>query len=234
MKGYIRKLLKEALNEIDFGEHSVDRLIQRFETFNDEDVPPRVKQEVIQNLNLLKQNDLPKKSDYGIYLGGLSQNEINRDSIYYQNYLDGLKTLQHDTGRDRAYYSIGKGDEFFGDSTGNQFWLIVRGNTAATFMLRKDIQTQNSGDNKTKLMVDAIIKNLPEWIRRRKEANKPKSGKFKKLKLVDGNVVRYYADENKFETLEGQPIKVDDIFDSLPEDLQMKVMELMESKKKGK
>jgi len=227
MKNYIRKLLRECLNEINFGEHSVDRLIQRFESFDDQDVPQRVKQEVIQNLNLLKTNDLPKNTDYGIYLGGLSQNEINTDSKYYQNYLENLKTLQHDTGRDRKYYSIGKGEEFFGDSTGNQFWLIVRGNNASTFMLRKDIQTTNSDLNKSKLMVDAIIKNLPEWFRKKGEANKPKMDKFKKIKLKNGEKVRYYDNLDKFETLDGKPIDVYDILELLPDE----VAELLENKK---
>ena len=259
MKNYIKKLLRESLlKEIDFGEHSVDRLIQRFESFNDEDIPARVKQEVIQNLNLLKVNNLSNKTDYAVYLGGISQKEINKESIYYKNYLDSLKTVQHNTGRDRAYYSIGKGDEFFGDSTGNQFWLIVRSDRAATFMLRKDVQTQNSDENKSKLMVDAIIKNLPEWLKKRSEGNQPNNNKFKKIKLSNGKVIRHYEGLNKFETLEGTPIdiftianllpdniNVDDIIldtfarasenekveliDKMPEHLQDKVMSLMES-----
>lgn len=82
--------------------------------------------------------------------------------------------------------------------------------------------------------------------------------RFKKLKLSNGTPVRYYEGLNKFETLEGQPIdifaianllpdniNVDDIIldtfarasenekveliDKIPEHLQNKVMELMES-----
>lgn len=51
--------------------------------------------------------------------------------------------------------------------------------------------------------------------------------KFKKYKLPSGDVVRYYEDSNKFETLEGQPIDMDDIFDSLPEDMQDMVLAKM-------
>lgn len=78
------------------------------------------------------------------------------------------------------------------------------------------------------------IKLLRDW----KNSIKPKGdspqvnlNKFKKLTLSDGTTVRYYHMLNKFETLEGQPIMVDDIFDKLPEDIQDKVMELLESKK---
>ncbi len=75
------------------------------------------------------------------------------------------------------------------------------------------------------------IKNIKTWKRKLRGPIKQEINvnRFKKLKLSDGTPVRYYEALNKFETLEGQPINVDDIFDSLPEDLQNKVMELMES-----
>ncbi len=72
------------------------------------------------------------------------------------------------------------------------------------------------------------IKTIKSW----KESMRPKVTKkerFKKIKLSNGQVIRYYDSSNRFETLDGQPLNVDDIFDSLPEDLQNKVMELMES-----
>jgi hypothetical protein len=78
------------------------------------------------------------------------------------------------------------------------------------------------------------IKNLKVW----KNSNKgdeptpaPNVNKFKKIKLIDGTIVKYYELLNKFETLEGQPISVDDILDKLPEDLQNKVIELLENRK---
>jgi hypothetical protein len=65
----------------------------------------------------------------------------------------------------------------------------------------------------------------------KKQAQKPKREKFKKVKLTDGSEVKYYETSNRFETMDNQPIKVDDIFDKLPEELQDKVMELLEAKK---
>ena len=70
------------------------------------------------------------------------------------------------------------------------------------------------------------IKNIKAW-ERSLEPNKTKES-FKKLKLSNGNIIRYYKNSNKFETSDGQPIKVDDIFDELPTQLQDKVMELLE------
>lgn len=71
------------------------------------------------------------------------------------------------------------------------------------------------------------IKNIKAWKRSLEEPNKTKES-FKKLKLSNGNIIRYYKNSNKFETSDGQPIKVDDIFDELPTQLQDKVMELLE------
>lgn len=48
--------------------------------------------------------------------------------------------------------------------------------------------------------------------------------KFKKIKLKSGDVVKYYELSNRFETLNGQEIDLDTIFDSLPDELQDKVL----------
>jgi hypothetical protein len=52
--------------------------------------------------------------------------------------------------------------------------------------------------------------------------------KFKKVKLNTGDIVKYYELSNRFETLKGQAIEIDDIFDHLPEELQDKVLDLAE------
>lgn len=78
------------------------------------------------------------------------------------------------------------------------------------------------------------IKNLKTWKNSKKGNEQPIApnvNKFKKIKLSDDTIVKYYEALNKFETLEGQPINVDDILDKLPEDLQNKVIELLENKK---
>lgn len=62
-----------------------------------------------------------------------------------------------------------------------------------------------------------------------KPQEKPKQEKFKKYKLPSGKVVRYYTDSNRFETVEGKPIEMDDIFDALPEDFQEMILNKMEN-----
>jgi len=78
------------------------------------------------------------------------------------------------------------------------------------------------------------IKNLKLWKKSKKQGEDvpaPNVNKFKKIKLSDGTIIKYYEAINKFETLGGQPINVDDILDKLPEDLQNKVIELLENRK---
>ncbi len=56
---------------------------------------------------------------------------------------------------------------------------------------------------------------------------KPKKEKFKKYKLASGTVVRYYAESNRFETVNAEPIDMDDIFDHLPEEMQNNILAKM-------
>lgn len=63
---------------------------------------------------------------------------------------------------------------------------------------------------------------------RNKPSNEPKKDKFKKYKLSNGMVVRYYADSNRFESLDGKPIEIDSIFDSLPDEMQNMVLTKMD------
>lgn len=61
-------------------------------------------------------------------------------------------------------------------------------------------------------------------------SNKPQPqqrDKFNKISLINGQKIRYYQDSNRFETLEGQPINADDVFDSLTPEMQDMVLTKM-------
>lgn len=211
MKGFIKKLLRESLiNEVYFMQHSNDRIKERIKIFSDDDIPASVKHHIYDNIDILHDIDLNPKKSYGVMIGSFNP---DKDSPHYVGV------------RGRGYYSI-IDDTVISDSTGNQFWVIVRGNKATTVMLRKEIQTKDVEHNKQKLNVDVIIKDLPKFYKERQEGSNKTQKKetFKKYKLPSGDVVRYYADSNRFETLQGTPIEMDDIFDSLPEDMQTKVL----------
>ena len=74
------------------------------------------------------------------------------------------------------------------------------------------------------------IKNLQAFNKSKRvvQPSEPRTDRFKKIKLPNGKIVRYYEALTKFETLEGQPIDNNDIFDELPEELQDKVLASMD------
>lgn len=231
MKGLIKKLLRESLNEVDFAEHSLDRVKERFNKFTDEDVNPSIKQQVLANLDLLSQFNFPAGKSFGVLLGVIPQSQINTESRYYRNYLNDPAQKKF-IGAGNKYYSIND-DELMSESTGNEFWIVIRNNKATTFMLRKDAQTKDSEYNAEKLRVDNVIKNLRKHIETEIQKMSKVSvgrGKYQKVTLTNGNQVKYYPKTNEFETMDDQPIKVDDVFDDLPEELQNKVIELTEGK----
>jgi len=67
---------------------------------------------------------------------------------------------------------------------------------------------------------------LPVGSKNKPTPNAPKD-KFKKLKLSNGTVIRYYEQSNRFETLDGSPIEIDTIFDALPSEIQDAVLTKM-------
>lgn len=74
------------------------------------------------------------------------------------------------------------------------------------------------------------IKNIKAW-ERSLEPNKTKES-FKKLKLSNGNIIRYYKNSNKFETFGGQPINIESVFKELPDDVILNVISKSNDDKK--
>ena len=136
----------------------------------------------------------------------------------------------------------------FGDKDKGRYLLaIINNNNMTTLYWKHELKAQYDYDityaelvkfskseyydksEKTKLV---SIKNLIAWKNSKKQVKQPavpNVKKFKKIKLIDDTIVKYYELSNKFETLDGKPINVDDILDKLPEDLQNKVVELLEN-----
>lgn len=86
-------------------------------------------------------------------------------------------------------------------------------------------------DAKTKPIT---IKAITDWIKSKNkpEITPPNVNKFRKIKLNNGAIIKYYDLLNKFETIDNQPIAVDTIFDELPSEIQDKVFNLLEGRKK--
>ena len=73
------------------------------------------------------------------------------------------------------------------------------------------------------LKIGLSLKNKPE-------ITSPNVNKFRKIKLNNGTIIKYYDLLNKFETIDNQPIAVDSIFNELPSEIQDKVFNLLEGR----
>lgn len=136
--------------EAEFGGHSLDRIKQRLDALTD-DIPAINQEQIRTNLDTIERTNFPKNKSFAIMLGHFRPNP---NSEYYYETPDG-----------RGYYQV-IGDEVLSDSTGNQFWLVIRGNKVTTFMLRKSIQTKDLDRNSIKMRTDYSIKNINNFLKK--------------------------------------------------------------------
>jgi len=135
--------------------HAYDRITERLETMTkNSDVTPVESENIDKNLHNLLNFDFDNQESFGILLGKF---EINPDSE--------LVTQKHRTG---TYYEINSLDheDIVRDSTGNEFWAIVRNGRLITAFLRKSIQ-RNTAEKPRKqggLGVDEVVDNLNSFI----------------------------------------------------------------------
>lgn len=137
-------------NNLRGSEHQLERITERFEVFTSNDISFAFKNHIKRNISLLSKLKLPFGKSFGIMLGSF---EPNKESEYYKV-----------VGGNRSYYSI-IDDTVISDSTGDQFWVVVRQNRVTTFMLRKSIQTTDLNHNLEKLRVDEVILNIQKYIK---------------------------------------------------------------------
>lgn len=136
-------------------EHAFQRIKERLDRMTSMgDITPREDGYLTVNLgNVLKYNFNPKKS-FGINLGRFN---INPKS--------GLVTEKHKSG---TYYEINSAgsDDIVKDSTGNEFWVIVRNNNLITAFLRKTVQRQTATQPRDMggLGVDVVINDFNKFL----------------------------------------------------------------------
>ena len=139
----IRRIILEyfGLIEAEKKPHASDRLRERFLTIPNEDISLKEKERILNNLKVIEQHSFREDKSFAIMLGEFLPNP---DSIYYVN----------------GYYLIPNPDDLFTNSTGNQFWCIIRENKIFTIFLRKREQTQDAQKNANDLKVNYSFKNI--------------------------------------------------------------------------
>jgi len=135
-------------------EHALERIMERLETMtSNNDITEEESEEIKRNLKNIINFDFNRYSSYGIMIGRFN---INPNSS--------LITKKHKTG---IYYEINSLDhmDVIRDSTGNEFWGIVRNNRLVTAFLRKTIQrkTAEKQRNDGGLGVDEVIDDFDKF-----------------------------------------------------------------------
>jgi len=222
------------LFESDVSGHAYERIKKRLDTMKySGDITPEEYEQIRKNLNLILSNNFDSKS-YGIFLGKFKPNP---NSIYYTN-----KNI-YDPGI--PFYQIISNDGIFAkDSTGDEMWAIVRDNVITTIMLRKSTQrksVENERGEDGGLGVDVVIKNIEDYLAKKKEKNeieklKQYQKEEEKKKIININGIFWVIAPNE-EILykKNNPkhyITFDDIFD-YPEwnnEVKEKVLDYITSK----
>jgi len=137
-------------NNLQISKHQISRIQERFEIFTNADITFGFKNHVKHNLRLLEKVKLPSNKSFGILLGTFVPVETSKHYVTVT--------------KDRSYYSI-IDDTVISDSTGDQFWIVVRNNKITTFMLRKSIQTADLAHNLEKMRVEEVILDLKSFIK---------------------------------------------------------------------
>jgi hypothetical protein len=132
-------------------DHAYNRITERLESMCDkDDITEEEQLELTENLQLVLDTEFKRDLSYGVKLGGF---KINPKSY--------LATKKHPSG---IYYEICSKDDndVVKDSTGDEFWVIIRDNKLITSFLRKAIQslTANKPRNEGGLGVDMVIDNI--------------------------------------------------------------------------
>lgn len=138
----------------DITEHAYSRLKERLDkmvTYGD--ITSNEAKLLESNLNEVLRKGFNQSKSFGIKIGKF---QINPESS--------LVTRKHKTG---IYYEINSADQYdvIKDSTGNEFWVVIRNNRLVTAFLRKTIQRNTAKQPRDMggLGVDIIIDDINKF-----------------------------------------------------------------------
>lgn len=259
MKDFIKKILKQKLDEVKLSKHALERAEERVwgtkgEMTNGQynNYPPTINADAWANQEKYNKMNAPIVGD--------GEKEIPvtnpvREILQKINFVKNTLVLNTDIELNEKknenitlliYFSPNKlnyGGNIWGDSLTAICKPDSDGGTALTIEWQnkvKDLASLKGGSQgipKYVISVDYLIKkgiteinkdNIEEislyYKKDKSTDDTPKKETYKKIKLTDDRVVRYYEGTKKFETLEGEPIDTFDIIEFLPKELQDAVL----------
>jgi hypothetical protein len=191
----IKRIVKEEVElffEAKLNDHSFLRLKQRLEKMErNNDLTPREVSVIRDNLQKLLSYEFPQNKSYGILLGVFKPNP---NSTLYTD------TNKWDPGI--PFYEIFSENEqdVVKDSTGDEFWGVIRNNEITTVMLRKRNQRASAGNERMDdggLGVDVVAINVDKLIRNEEEEKlRSQQSQNKNDNILNINGVKWAIDRN--------------------------------------
>jgi len=155
----IADLIKEEVNlfEAKVSSHSLKRLNSRLDSMKTYgDITQTEYDNIKKNLIDVLSFDFKPKTSFGILLGTFTPNPKSTSYTDTNEFNPGIPFLSIQSGN----------DDLMTDSTGDEFWGVVRENVLTTVMLRKRLQRQYANrdrEDKGGLGVDVVITNMDNY-----------------------------------------------------------------------
>jgi hypothetical protein len=152
--------------------HALDRLKERLDLMTKNgDITPKEDNTIRSTLNNIISYEFAPNKSFGIFLGSFTPNPNSK-----------LYTITNSHNMGVPFYEIYVADksEILKDSTGDEFWAVIRNNKITTVMLRKRLQREFAGNERNDrggLGVDHVIPNFDKFIdtiNKEKEIHKEK------------------------------------------------------------
>lgn len=215
----IKKLLREHLSEAEFdkGGHSVERIKQRIASIPDSDLSFNVKEVIFHNLDKIQNTDFSTKKTFTVMLGKFTPDP--KSKLYVTDE------------QGKGYYRIwtDEPNSEIKDSTGDEFWMIIRNNIIHTVFLRKSWQTNNASLNAEKLRVDYAFKNIDQAINQLGKKQTDKLESSEPIVVINGvKWVVNAKDETIFKKNKPTEIhSISDVLDQVDEPTQEKILSFL-------
>lgn len=182
----IADIIKEEVDlfEAKVSSHSLRRLngrLDRMKTY--QDITQAEYDNIKKNLTDVLSYDFKPKTGFGILLGTFVPNPKSTSYTDTNKFNPGIPFYE--------IFSDDK-DDLMKDSTGDEFWGIVRDNVLTTVMLRKRLQRQFASldrEDKGGLGVDVVIKNMDDYRKiQDAEAALEKQKELERLQSADEKI----------------------------------------------
>jgi len=187
----IKEILKEEIvQEAVLNQHALERVEQRLNSMKiDNDLSYGEEQIITNNLQKILSYEFNPNKSFGILLGTFKPNPESR-----------LYTDKNRWNPNVPFYEIyGQGlDDVVKDSTGDEFWAVVRNNVITTVMLRKKSQREfalNDREDNGGLGVGVVSTNVDNLIaKEEEEKEKLLSKPNKKNNIIRINNTQWVVD----------------------------------------